>query len=891
MTDFQIRIIIDTATATRGVRQVDKSLSGLARTAKNVRNIVATVFAARLGGQLVGELIQITDKYQNLQNRLNAVRRENENVAQTTQELLQVANNARSALESVGTIYGRLALSAKTLGLNQKELISFTESLTKTIEISGASAYEAQGALVQFSQAMASGALRGDELRSVLEQFPEVARVIAKEFGVTAPQLAKLGETGAITSDRIIKAFRDARQEIEERFGRTIPTIAQSMNILKNNLLVTFGEFNKAAGISDILAKGIRYVADNIASLIEFTRNFLLIATTGLAVLTLKAIPALVTALGRLVATNPFIALTVALTVLVQKIPALRQKMSDIVDALSLVLGGLERLKKELADEAALSKAGAQLVQYRKQLRLATEQLELAQKRYGANSVEAANLARVVAYLADKERELVKQIRGEAAARAVRARAAEDDKKARQAEEAQLARIQKLVDEIRKPYREYRQATIDLALAQQQGRITATEYEEALSKLRDPRLAEGVETQAEAFRRIQAPLREYTAKLNNANALLADQIITLSQYNNELQRIEGLETQAEALQRIKQPQKDFENGMKNLAALQQEGKLTAAEYAAELERLRPTIEAIAQADPYTNQLESIKQGVQIERKRLQYGQLAAEQLAARLQLQQQGRKLTESESKQLDLVIAKRQQLAGLANLAEQLNWRQQLIDKEQQLNQLLLDRPDLTREINAALNQNRLAALEASTSFADGFERAYERAKQAANDYSQTSEAIFNQFVDKSSEALSAFLLKGEDRWKEFAQSAVQEITKIIVKMLILKAIEAGLGAAGFGGSTVTSIVAGERAEGGPVSSGKTYLVGEEGPELFTPGKSGSVTPNDALVAPAPQTNLQVVNVTDPRMVPEAIADGESDDAIVNVIGRRASDIRQLLG
>jgi tape measure domain-containing protein len=136
-------------------------------------------------------------------------------------------------------------LAGKDLGITQKELTQFTESLNQAIILSGASAVEAQAGLIQFSQGIASGALRGDELRSVLEQLPVVADILAKELNVTRGELRELGAQGAITSDIILKAFANARVELSERFARTVPTISQSFQVLRNAVVKTFGEFDK----------------------------------------------------------------------------------------------------------------------------------------------------------------------------------------------------------------------------------------------------------------------------------------------------------------------------------------------------------------------------------------------------------------------------------------------------------------------------------------------------------------------------------------------------------------------------------------------------------------------------------------------------------------------
>ncbi len=114
--------------------------------------------------------------------------------------------------------------------------------------ISGASAQEASAGLIQLSQGLASGTLRGDELRSVLEQLPKVADVIAQSLGITRGELRTFGEQGLITAEQVTTAFLEAGDELDRQFKQTAPTLGQAVVGLQNS----FVEFGGA--IKDIVA-------------------------------------------------------------------------------------------------------------------------------------------------------------------------------------------------------------------------------------------------------------------------------------------------------------------------------------------------------------------------------------------------------------------------------------------------------------------------------------------------------------------------------------------------------------------------------------------------------------------------------------------------------------
>jgi tape measure domain-containing protein len=248
MTDFRIDVIVDPARARSGSRKVGRELgrlekksSDLGRTLRRTFQAVGTAFA-------VAQLVRLGDQYQNLQNRLRVVTDGQDELERITNRLAEAAERSRGSFAATVELYSRVALSAQELGRSQEELLQFTESLNQAVALSGASAQEAQAGLIQLSQGLASGALRGDELRSVLEQLPIVADVIAKELGVTRGELRVLGAEGKISADIVLDAFKNARTELRDRFGKAVPTLGQGFVRLRDSLLLFVGDLDKAIG-------------------------------------------------------------------------------------------------------------------------------------------------------------------------------------------------------------------------------------------------------------------------------------------------------------------------------------------------------------------------------------------------------------------------------------------------------------------------------------------------------------------------------------------------------------------------------------------------------------------------------------------------------------------
>jgi tape measure domain-containing protein len=285
---YRIDIVASPRQAVVAVQSVENSLERLNKTAastngllKNALQIAGIGSGVVLVQRLASNLIELSDSYTQVQNRLGSVTKGTEELEQVTSRLLEVANGSRASFEATAQLYARTALATKDLGTSQADLLGITETVNKAIILSGASAKESSNGLIQLSQAISSNRLAGDELRSVLEQLPVVADVIAKQLGVTRGQLRELGRDGKITADVILDGFRNAGAEIREKFAKSVPTAAQSIQLLRNNATVFVGELNKATNASAIFAQSLKIIGDNIDLLLPLGGTALAIFAAG----------------------------------------------------------------------------------------------------------------------------------------------------------------------------------------------------------------------------------------------------------------------------------------------------------------------------------------------------------------------------------------------------------------------------------------------------------------------------------------------------------------------------------------------------------------------------------------------------------------------------------
>lgn len=213
------------------------------------------------------EIISLSDAYKNLTNRIRTVTTSEAEAVAVRAKLLDLSNRTRSDVGATTEGYVRLASATKNLNLSQSQLLSFTESLNKTIKLSGATGAEAQAGLIQFAQGLGAGALRGDELRSVIEQLGPVADVIAKQLGTTRAGLKAFGEQGKITADVVVAAFAAQREEIDRKFGKSVATFSDLWTVLHNNVQAAVGQLVEAVGGMPALEKAFASAGKTIAEM------------------------------------------------------------------------------------------------------------------------------------------------------------------------------------------------------------------------------------------------------------------------------------------------------------------------------------------------------------------------------------------------------------------------------------------------------------------------------------------------------------------------------------------------------------------------------------------------------------------------------------------------
>ncbi len=228
----------------RKQQQAQNEAKGVANAWGSVKKYISSALAAIS----VQKVIDLADTMTTTRARIDLM---NDGL-QTTDELQSMimasANRSRAAYQTTADAVSKMGIMAKDAFGNNAELIQFTELINKQFTIAGTSAAGVDAAMLQLTQAMSSGVLRGEELNSIFEQAPTIIQTIADYLGVPIGQIRSMAQEGQITSTIVKNAMLSSADEINAKFNAMPMTFAQVWTLAKNIALEAFGPVIQAIG-------------------------------------------------------------------------------------------------------------------------------------------------------------------------------------------------------------------------------------------------------------------------------------------------------------------------------------------------------------------------------------------------------------------------------------------------------------------------------------------------------------------------------------------------------------------------------------------------------------------------------------------------------------------
>lgn len=259
------------------------SFDALGRSMKTSIGGLQNLLGPLVGTLGVREVIRYADAWTNAGNKIAAASQVSGLQARSLDEIKESANGARTGLEEYVDLYSRLLRVAPAVAATELEVAQATDIVAKSLKAGGASAQEQAASLIQLGQAIGSGVLQGDELRSIRENAPLVAQAIAKEFKVSIGELKALGAEGKLTSERVFKALLNAQDDIQAAFDSTRSTIGDAFQRIDNEFTAYIGTAGQATGATAALVDALNFVAEHFKEIAPVVAQFVAILAGAFA--------------------------------------------------------------------------------------------------------------------------------------------------------------------------------------------------------------------------------------------------------------------------------------------------------------------------------------------------------------------------------------------------------------------------------------------------------------------------------------------------------------------------------------------------------------------------------------------------------------------------------
>uniref|UniRef100_UPI001CBD6E9C tape measure protein n=1 Tax=Proteus terrae TaxID=1574161 RepID=UPI001CBD6E9C len=229
-------------------QRLNRMDSSFNRTSQSVNNTERSMqslsrVAAALTGYLSASMVaSYSEAWTELNNKLSNSVRASESLIDVTQRVFDISQATRSSLDATATLYARLERGTREYNTSAADLAKLTSIINQGFIVSGATAQEAENAIIQLSQGIASGVLRGEEFNSVAEQGSRLMVALADSMGVGIGQLRKMAAEGKLTTDVVVKGLLSQGDAIGKEFAKTTRTMSQAFQEAGNNLTKFLGE-------------------------------------------------------------------------------------------------------------------------------------------------------------------------------------------------------------------------------------------------------------------------------------------------------------------------------------------------------------------------------------------------------------------------------------------------------------------------------------------------------------------------------------------------------------------------------------------------------------------------------------------------------------------------
>jgi len=241
---------------TRAVNNTEKSMLSLSGVAKSL--------AAALSVQQVAKY---AEAWTVVNNKLVNSIKPHEELGDAVSRVFNLAQSTRTELDATASLYSRLERATRQAGISTEDLARLTTIINQAFIVSGATAQEAESAIIQLSQGLASGTLRGEEYNSVNEQGNRLIVALSQSLGVGAGKLREMAFAGKLTTDVVVNGLLKQGDAIGKEFANTVTTMGQAFSVAKNNITKFVGESATVKSVYTAFNDSIVTLSENLSTI------------------------------------------------------------------------------------------------------------------------------------------------------------------------------------------------------------------------------------------------------------------------------------------------------------------------------------------------------------------------------------------------------------------------------------------------------------------------------------------------------------------------------------------------------------------------------------------------------------------------------------------------
>ena len=238
----------------RGLRTIVGGAEAADAALRLLAPIIGRVSIAATAGLAMRQLVRAGDELTGSLNRLGSATGNVTTAAEVYDRLYAASLRTGAGISDSVAAFTRFSVAAKDIGATNDQVLRLVAGIQGFGRLAGTSAAEMSAATLQLGQALASGTLQGDELRSILEAMPQLAQALAGELGMSVGELRKAGAEGRLTADQVFPALLRAAEGVERKLTGLPLTLEQGTGILTTAMARFLGQLDQAIGASRSLA-------------------------------------------------------------------------------------------------------------------------------------------------------------------------------------------------------------------------------------------------------------------------------------------------------------------------------------------------------------------------------------------------------------------------------------------------------------------------------------------------------------------------------------------------------------------------------------------------------------------------------------------------------------